>query len=205
MRVEVYDDDGRSLPPGEKGELVCTAPFPSMPVQFWNDPDETKYRAAYFEKFPGVWHHGDYSELTDNGGMVIWGRSDAVLNPGGVRIGTSEIYRIVENFSEVAEAVAVGQEWDNDERVILFVRLSPNTLWNDDLAERLRNRIRNEASIRHTPAKIIPITDIPRTLNGKIAELAVRQIIHGREVKNRDALANPEALDLFQDLRELNE
>ncbi len=205
MRVEVYDENGRGLPPGEKGELVCTAPFPSMPIQFWNDPDEKKYRAAYFETFPGVWHHGDYCELTENGGIVMWGRSDAVLNPGGVRIGTAEIYRIVEDFPEVAEAVAVGQEWNNDERVVLFVRLSPNTRWNDDLGKRIRDRIRQEASIRHTPAKIIPINDIPRTLNGKIAELAVRQVIQHRPVKNRDALANPEALDLYRDLKELNE
>ncbi len=205
MKVEVYDDDGRSLPPGEKGELVCTAPFPSMPVRFWDDPDELKYRAAYFERFPGVWHHGDYCELTDSGGIIMWGRSDAVLNPGGVRIGTSEIYRIVEQFSEVAEALAVGQEWNNDERVVLFVRLGPNIRWNEDLANRLRLRIRQEASSRHAPTKIIPVTDIPRTLNGKIAELAVRQIIHQRQVRNREALANPDALELYRNLKELKE
>ena len=203
MRVEVYDDDGRGLPPGEKGELLCTAPFPFMPIQFWNDPDEKKCRAAYFETFRGVWHHGDYCELTDSGGMIMWGRSDAVLNPGGVRIGTAEIYRIVEDFSEVAEAVAVGQKWNNDERVVLFVKLNPDTQWNDDLGKRIGDRIRKEASIRHAPARIISIGDIPRTLNGKIAELAVRQVIHHRQVKNRDALANREALGLYRDPREL--
>ena len=204
MRIEVYDDGGRPLPAGTKGELVCTAPFPSMPVGFWNDPDQRQYRAAYFERFLGVWHHGDYCELTEHGGMIIWGRSDAVLNPGGVRIGTAEIYRIVEKFPEVLESLAVGQEWNSDVRVVLFVRLRPGaSLEADDLAQRLRQGIREEASPRHVPAKIISVRDIPRTLSGKIAELAVRKMIHGRPVGNRDALANPEALDLYLDLEEL--
>ena len=203
MRVEVYSDDGSSLPPGEKGELVCSAPFPSMPIGFWNDPDEKKYRAAYFRRFPGVWHHGDYCELTSNGGMIIWGRSDAVLNPGGVRIGTAEIYRIVEKFPEVLEAVAVGQKWNNDVRVVLFVRLGPEVRIDGDLQERLRRQIRQEISPRYVPAKIIAVDDIPRTLNGKVAELAVRHVIHDRPVKNSDALANPEALDLYRNLEEL--
>ena len=203
MRVEVYGENGLGLPPDEKGELVCTAPFPSMPIEFWNDPDEKKYRAAYFETFPGVWHHGDYCELRENGGMVFWGRSDAVLNPGGIRIGTAEIYRIVEDFSEVDEALAVGQRWNNDERIVLFVKLHRDIEWNGDLGKRIRDRIRQEASVRHVPAKIIPIGDIPRTLNGKIAELAVRQVIQQLRVKNLDALANPEALELYRDLEEL--
>ena len=200
MRVEVYGENGQVLPPGEKGELVCTAPFPSMPIEFWNDPDEKKYRAAYFETFPGVWHHGDYCELRENGGMVFWGRSDAVLNPGGIRIGTAEIYRIVDYFSEVDEALAVGQRWNNDERIILFVKLGPDTEWNDDLGKRIRDRIRQGASVRHVPAKIIPIGDIPRTLNGKIAELAVRQVIHQIQVKNVDALANPNDGEMWKSL-----
>jgi acetoacetyl-CoA synthetase len=203
MRVEVFDEEGQALPPGQKGELVCTGPFPSMPVGFWNDPDGSKYSAAYFERFPGVWRHGDYCELTERGGMIIWGRSDAVLNPGGVRIGTTEIYRVVEKFPEVLEAVAVGQEWDEDVRVVLFVRLRPDVELSAELAEALRKRIREEASPRHVPAKILAIDDIPRTLSGKIAELAVRHAIHGREVKNRDALANPGSLELYRDLPEL--
>ena len=208
MKVEVFDDNGRSLPAGEKGELVCTAPFPSMPLGFWpldsaNDAGDRKYHAAYFERFPGVWHHGDYCELTDQGGMKIWGRSDTVLNPGGVRIGTAEIYRAVEKLPEVLEALAVGQDWDNDVRVVLFVRLRPESKLGGDLAARIREQIRRDRTPRHVPAKVIEAPDLPRTLNGKLAELAVRQTIHGREVKNRDALANPEALDFFRELPEL--
>ncbi len=203
MKVEVFDDDGRSLPVGEKGELVCTAPFPSMPVGLWNDQDHKKYHAAYFERFPGVWHHGDYCELTERGGMKIWGRSDAVLNPGGVRIGTAEIYRAVEKLPEVLEALAVGQDWDGDVRIILFVRLRAESKLDRDLADRIRGQIRRDCSLRHVPAKVIQAPDLPRTLNGKLAELAVRHTIHGREVKNRDALANPEALDFLRDLPEL--
>ena len=208
MKVEVFDDNGRSLPAGEKGELVCTAPFPSMPLGFWpldssNDAGDEKYQAAYFERFPGVWHHADYCELTEHGGMKIWGRSDAVLNPGGVRIGTAEIYRPVEKLPEVLEALAVGQDWDNDVRVVLFVRLRAESKLGEDLAARIREQVRRDRTPRHVPAKVIEAPDLPRTLNGKLAELAVRQTIHGREVKNRDALANPEALDFFRDLPEL--
>ncbi|MDA1311765.1 MAG: acetoacetate--CoA ligase [Acidobacteria bacterium] len=203
MKVEVFDGSGRSLPPGEKGELVCTQPFPSMPVDFWNDPGDAKYRAAYFETFPNVWHHGDYCEVTPEDGMIIWGRSDAVLNPGGVRIGTAEIYRPVETIPDVIEAVAVGQNWNDDVRIILFVKLREGVELDDELAQTIRGKIRAEASPRHVPAKVIQIADIPRTLNGKIAELAVRNVIENRPVRNRQALANPEALDLYKDLAEL--
>ena len=202
MRVEIFTPDGRSVR-GQKGELVCTAPFPSMPVGFWNDPDGRKYRRAYFERFPNVWHHGDYAELTANDGVIIYGRSDAVLNPGGVRIGTAEIYRIVEQFPEIAESIVVGQEWAGDTRVVLFVRLQPGYVLDAALERRLRDEIRKRASPRHVPAKILAVADIPRTMNGKIVELAVRDAIHGRPIGNRDALANPEALDYFRNRPEL--
>jgi acetoacetyl-CoA synthetase len=202
MKVEIFDAEGRSVRE-QKGELVCTAPFPSMPVGFWNDPDGSKYRRAYFERFPNVWHHGDYAELTAHGGLIIYGRSDAVLNPGGVRIGTAEIYRIVEQFPEIAESVVVGQDWAGDTRVVLFVRLQAGHALDAALEQRLREEIRNRASPRHVPARILAVADIPRTMNGKIVELAVRDAIHGRPVGNRDALANPEALDYFRDRPEL--
>ena len=202
MKVEIFNDQGNPVR-GEKGELVCTAPFPSMPVGFWNDPDGKKYRAAYFATFPGVWRHGDYCELTENNGIIIWGRSDAVLNPGGVRIGTAEIYRAVEQLPEIVEALAVGQDWEDDVRVVLFVILKPGASLDEALSKSIKHQIRTSASPRHVPAKVIQVSDIPRTLNGKIAELAVRNTIHGHAVKNRDALANPEALELFQDLTEL--
>jgi acetoacetyl-CoA synthetase len=202
MRVEIFTEDGRSVR-GQKGELVCTAPFPSMPIGFWNDVDGRKYHAAYFERFPNVWHHGDYAELTARDGIVIYGRSDAVLNPGGVRIGTAEIYRIVEQFAEVAESIVVGQDWGEDTRVVLFVRLQPGATLDAELERRLREAIKTRASPRHVPAKIIAVADIPRTMNGKIVELAVREAIHGRSVGNRDALANPQALDEFVDRPEL--
>jgi acetoacetyl-CoA synthetase len=202
MKVEIFDPSGRPVRE-QKGELVCTAPFPSMPIGFWNDPDGRKYRAAYFERFPNVWHHGDYAELTAHDGLVIYGRSDAVLNPGGVRIGTAEIYRIVEQLDDVAESVAVEQEWERDTRVVLFVRLQPGRTLDAALERRIRDALRKQASPRHVPAKIVAVRDIPRTMNGKVTELAVREIIHGREVRNRDALANPEALDCFRDLPEL--
>ncbi len=203
MAVEVFDDEGRSVI-GDKGELVCTRPFPSMPLGFWNDPEGAKYRAAYFEKFPGIWCHGDWVELTADGGIVIFGRSDAVLNPGGVRIGTSEIYRQDEQVDEVLESLAVGQEWDGDERVILFVKLRPNVELDQALIERIRRQIRENTTPRHMPARIVAIADIPRTKSGKITELAVKAVIHGRPVKNREALANPEALDLYRKLPELS-
>ena len=202
MKVEIFTRDGRSVR-GEKGELVCTAPFPSMPLGFWNDPHGRKYHAAYFERFPNVWHHGDYAELTAHDGIVIYGRSDAVLNPGGVRIGTAEIYRIVEAFPQIAESVVVGQEWGDDTRVVLFVRLQPGAVLDAELERRLRDATKTRASPRHVPAKILTVTDIPRTMNGKIAELAVRDALHGRPVGNRDALANPEALEQFVDRPEL--
>ena len=202
LAVDVFDDRGRPVR-GQKGELVCTAPFPSMPVSFWNDPDDAMYRAAYFERFPGVWCHGDYVEMTLSGGFVFHGRSDAILNPGGVRIGTSEIYRIVENFEEIAEAIAVGQKWEGDVRVVLFVRLQPGYRLDDDLVERIRLAVRRDASPRHVPAKVLGTPDVPRTRSGKIVELAVRDVIHGREAVNSDALANPEALDYFRNRAEL--
>jgi acetoacetyl-CoA synthetase len=197
MKVEVFDSEGRSVV-GEKGELVCTAPFPSMPVGFFADEDGARYRAAYFERYPDIWHHGDYAELNERGGMVIHGRSDAVLNPGGVRIGTGEIYRLVEQLDEVVEAVAVGQDHDGDVRVLLFVRLRDGVSLDAGLESRLRRHIRENATPRHVPALVEQVADIPRTISGKIAELAVSAVLEGREVKNRDALANPEALDLFK-------
>jgi acetoacetyl-CoA synthetase len=202
MRVEIYDEHGQSLR-GEKGELVCTAPFPSMPVGFWNDPDGKKYRSAYFERFPNIWHHGDYAELTEHGGIVIFGRSDAVLNPGGVRIGTAEIYAAVETLDEVIESLAVGQDWKNDVRVVLFVRLKPGVTLDADLIKKIRDTIRFHTTPRHVPARVISVPDLPRTLSGKLTELAVRAMIHGQPVRNRDALANPQALELFRDLPEL--
>jgi acetoacetyl-CoA synthetase len=202
MAVEVWDDDGRPVV-GEPGELVCTRPFPCMPVGFWNDPDGSRYRGAYFERFPGVWTHGDLVEVTRHDGLIIYGRSDAVLNPGGVRIGTGEIYRQVEQIPEVLEALAVGQTWQDDVRVVLFLRLAEGAVLDQALIDRIRQRIRSNCTPRHVPAKILGIADIPRTMNGKIAELAVREVIHGRPVKNVEALANPESLALYRDLREL--
>jgi len=202
MRVEVYNDSGEPVT-GEPGELVCTAPFPSMPLHFWNDPDGSKYRHAYFERFPGVWTHGDWCELTESGGMIIHGRSDATLNPGGVRIGTTDIYRIVETFAGISDSLAVGQKWQGDERVILFVRMAAGSKLDRELEERLKQAIRENVSPRHVPARIIEVGDIPYTINMKKVELAVRNVIHGEPVKNRDALANPEALELYRDLAEL--
>ena len=202
MAVEVWDDEGGAHTE-EPGELVCTRPFPSMPVGFWNDPDGTKYRAAYFERFPGVWHHGDWARLTAHGGLVIYGRSDAVLNPGGVRIGTAEIYRQVEKLEEVVESLAIGQDWGDDQRIVLFVRLRDGEALDEALRARIRQVIRANTTPRHVPAKILQVNDIPRTLSGKIVELAVRNIVHGRPVKNTDALANPAALEDFRDRPEL--
>jgi acetoacetyl-CoA synthetase len=202
MDVRVYSKDGRPLR-GEKGELVCCQSFPSMPTHFWDDPDGKKYQQAYFSVFPGIWTHGDYAELTEQNGIIMHGRSDAVLNPGGVRIGTAEIYRQVEKVDEVLEAIAVGQDWDNDVRVILFVMLKDGCTLDDRLGKKITTAIRENTTPRHVPAKIIQVTDIPRTRNGKITELAVRNVIHGEEVRNSDALANPEALECFRDLEEL--
>ncbi|MGB7904851.1 MAG: acetoacetate--CoA ligase [Steroidobacteraceae bacterium] len=202
MRVEVFDDDGHPLQ-GRQGELVCTAPFPSMPVGFWNDPDGSRYHAAYFERFPNVWCHGDFAVLTARGGLVILGRSDAVLNPGGVRIGTAEIYRQVEKLDEILESIAIGQEWDNDVRVVLFVRLRGGVKLDAALEQRIRDVIRNNTTPRHVPARIVAVGDIPRTISGKIVELAVREVVHGRPVRNTDALANTAALEEFRDRPEL--
>jgi acetoacetyl-CoA synthetase len=202
MDVDVFDEDGRPVR-GAAGELVCKSPFPSMPIGFWDDPDDAKYRAAYFDRFPGVWCHGDWIAATDHGGYIIFGRSDATLKPGGVRIGTAEIYRQVEQLEEVVESLAVGQEWKNDERIVLFVRLAPGLELDAALQKRIADRIRTNTSPRHVPARIVQVTDIPKTKSGKIVELAVRSVIHGREVKNREALANPEALDLYRGLPEL--
>jgi acetoacetyl-CoA synthetase len=203
MKVEVFDEAGHSVRE-QKGELVCTMPFPSMPVGFWNDPDGRKYRAAYFERFPGVWHHGDYVELTVHDGLVIYGRSDAVLNPGGVRIGTAEIYRQVEQLEEIVESLVIGQQWEGDERIVLFVRLRDGGQLTPDLEARIRRRIRDNSSPRHVPARILQVADIPRTKSGKIVELAVRDVVHGREIRNREALANPDALDQFRNRAELS-
>jgi acetoacetyl-CoA synthetase len=202
MRVEVYDERGKAIK-GEKGELVCTAPFPSMPVAFWNDPSGEKYRAAYFERFPGVWCHGDYVQLSEHDGMIMYGRSDAILNPGGVRIGTAEIYRQAEQLDEVVESLVIGQQWQGDERVILFVRLRDGFILDETLINKIKQQIRRNTTPRHVPAKVIQVADIPRTKSGKIVELAVRNVVHGEPVKNKEALANPEALDLFAGLPEL--
>jgi acetoacetyl-CoA synthetase len=200
MAVEVLDVQGQPIR-NAPGELVCCKPFPSMPIGFWNDADGAKYQAAYFERFPGLWHHGDWCELTDRGSLVIQGRSDATLNPGGVRIGTAEIYRVVESLPEIAESVAVGFKHDNDERVILFVRLREGQSWSDALAEKLRAAIRAQLSPRHVPAKVLPCPEVPRTMSGKVTEIAVRETIHGRLVSNAEVLANPRSLDWFRQLK----
>jgi acetoacetyl-CoA synthetase len=202
LKVEVYDEGGKPVI-GRKGELVCSAPFPSMPVGFWNDPGGARYHDAYFGKFPGVWCHGDYMEITPRGTAIIYGRSDAVLNPGGVRIGTAEIYRQVEQLSEVVESLVIGQDWDRDVRVVLFVRLREGLALDESLAHKIKRQIRTNTTPRHVPARIVQVADIPHTKSGKIVELAVRDVVHGRPVKNLDALANPEALELFRGLPEL--
>ena len=204
MAVEVFDENGKSLR-GEKGELVCTKPFPSMPVGFWNDPDGAKYRAAYFEKFPNVWRHGDWCEETEHGGFIIYGRSDAVLNPGGVRIGTAEIYRQVESLDQIVESLVIGQDWEGDVRVVLFVKLKDGLTLDESLSSQIKKRIRDNTTPRHVPAKILQVADIPRTKSGKIVELAVRDVVHGRQVKNIEALANPEALEHFRNRSELSQ
>jgi acetoacetyl-CoA synthetase len=203
MNVKVFDDEGRPVR-GRAGELVCTAPFPSMPVAFWNDPDGSRYRSAYFDYYPNVWRHGDWAELTPHEGMIIHGRSDATLNPGGVRIGTAEIYRQVEQLPEIVESIVIGQDVEQgDVRIVLFVRLRLGVQLDEALRERIRRVIRQGASPHHVPKRIIKVADIPRTISGKITELAVRDVVHGRAVKNVDALANPQALDLFRNIPEL--
>jgi acetoacetyl-CoA synthetase len=200
MAVDVFDESGRPLR-GAPGELVCTKAFPSMPLGFWNDPDGRRYRAAYFERFPGVWHHGDYCEITRRGTLLISGRSDATLNPGGVRIGTAEIYRVVDVLPEILESVAVAHRHDNDDRVVLFVRLRDGAAWSAELESRIKSAVRAELSPRHVPAKVLPCPEVPRTMSGKITEISVRELIHGRPVKNTEALANPGSLEYFRNLR----
>ena len=202
MDVDVFNEHGERAE-GQAGELVCKSPFPSMPLGFWNDPGNTRYREAYFERFPGVWSHGDWAERTDHGGLIIHGRSDATLNPGGVRIGTAEIYRQVEQLPEVIESLAVAQHWNGDERIVLFLRLRDGLVLDDDLRGRISTQLRTHASPRHVPARMLQVQDLPRTKSGKLVEMAVREVVHGREVKNRDALANPESLEQFRDRPEL--
>ena len=202
MKVEVFDEHGESVKT-QKGELVCTASFPSQPVCFWKDENKQKYNHAYFDVYPGVWLHGDFAEITENNGMIIYGRSDATLNPGGVRIGTAEIYREVDTFGEVVDSLVVGQPWENDVRVILFVKLREGAALTDELVKKMKTTIRSNCSPRHVPAKIIPVADIPYTISGKKVEIAVRKVIEGKPVYNRDALANPEALDIYKDIPEL--
>jgi len=202
IAVEIYNDAGKPVIE-ERGELVCTKAFPSAPVGFWNDDNNARYRAAYFDRFPDVWAHGDFAELRKSGGMIIHGRSDAVLNPGGVRIGTAEIYRQVEKLDEVIESIAIGQQWDGDVRIVLFVVLRDGVALDDDLQVAIRQLIRDNTTPRHVPAKIVAVPDIPRTKSGKIVEIAVRSVVHGEVVRNTGALANPEALIYFRDLAEL--
>jgi acetoacetyl-CoA synthetase len=202
MRVEIFDPDAHPVR-GERGELVCTAPFPSMPVGFWNDPDGRRYRAAYFERFPGVWHHGDFATLTEHDGLIIHGRSDAVLNPGGVRIGTAELYSAVESLPEVVEALAVAQDWNEDVRVVLFVKLASGITLDEPLDKKIRNTIRAHTTPRHVPARIVAVPDLPRTRSGKISEIAVRQVIHGLPVTNLDSLADSQVLEHFRNRPEL--
>jgi len=203
MAVDVFDEEGNSVT-DTPGELVCTKPFPSMPIMFWNDPDGKKYQEAYFDYYPNVWRHGDWTKLTRRGTLVIFGRSDATLNPGGVRIGTAEIYKVVESFEEILESIVIGQEWEDDIRIVLFVKLKEKISLDEKLKTEIKNKLRQLVSPRHVPAKIISVADIPRTRSGKITELAVRDVIHGKKIKNIEALSNPEALDLFKDLSELN-
>jgi len=206
MDVDIFDEDGHSVA-GVKGELVCKSPFPAMPRGFWNDPEGVQYRATYFERFPGVWCQGDRAELTERGGMVIYGRSDATLNPGGVRMGTAEIYQQIEPMPEIVESVVIGQAWPPDEgsdvRLVLFVKLQEGLTLDDALAERIRQTIRANTTPRHVPARILQVTDVPRTRSGKIVELAVCDVVHGRDVRNIEALANPEALAQYRDREEL--
>ncbi|MDP7716804.1 MAG: acetoacetate--CoA ligase, partial [Candidatus Marinimicrobia bacterium] len=204
MKVESFDDSGKPLI-NLKGELVCTRAFPSMPVNFWNDPDGSKFHNAYFSDYPGVWTHGDYILINDHGGVIVFGRSDATLNPAGVRIGTAEIYRVVEAFPEIEDSLAVGQQWEGDERVILFVKMNEGEQFGEELKKKLMDAIRSGCSPRHVPAKTVPVPDIPYTINGKKVEIAVKKILHGSEALNKDALANPESLLFFSDLEVLRD
>jgi acetoacetyl-CoA synthetase len=202
MDVKSFDSNGHKIT-NEKGELVCTSAFPSMPIYFWNDPEGKKYHNAYFSTFPKIWHHGDYIMINDHGGVKIFGRSDATLNPGGIRIGTAEIYRVVENFPGVEDSLVIGQKWEEDERVILFIKLAQGFILNDEFIQKMKQEIRKECSHRHIPNKILKIEDIPYTINGKKVEIAVKNIIHGEKILNKDALANPESLKFYENLPEL--
>ncbi len=204
MKVEAFDEDGRPVV-NQQAELVCRAPFPSMPIYFWNDPDGEKYQAAYFDVYPDIWRHGDFIVVTERGGVIMYGRSDATLNPGGVRIGTAEIYRQVDAIEEVADSVVIGQNWKNDVRVILFVKMAEGKALTEQIRNKIKQTIRANASPRHVPAKIIAVDDIPYTLNMKKVELAVRKVVHGQDVRNKDALRNPESLDLYSGIQELQE
>ena len=204
MDVDIFDEKGSSVE-DTKGELVCKKPFPSMPIKFWNDDGDKKYKSAYFEKYNNVWHHGDFAKITKNRGFVIFGRSDTTLNPGGVRIGTAEIYNVVEKFEEIQESIVIGQSWKNDIRIILFVVLNSGYYLNNEIRDKIKKTIRSNASPRHVPSKIISISEIPKTKNGKLVELAVKQSIEGQMIKNLEALANPDSLKQFRDIKELNE
>ena len=204
MKVESYDAKGQTVL-SQKGELVCTQSFPNMPIYFWNDPDQVKYKKAYFDVYPNIWRHGDFVEVTDSGGVIIYGRSDATLNPGGVRIGTAEIYRQLDALPEVQDSIVVGQNWDNDTRIILFVKLTEGIELTEKLKKDIKDWIRKNTTPRHVPAKIVAVEDIPYTLNGKKVELAVHNVIHNEPVLNKDALLNPNVLDLFIELAELQE
>ena len=203
LDVDIFNDKGKPIK-NKKGELVCKNSFPSMPLRFWNDKNDTKFKNAYFNNFLNIWHHGDYAEIKKNGGFIIHGRSDTTLNPGGVRLGTAEIYSEVEKLNEVKESIVIGQAWDNDVRIVLFIVLNPNHKLNEDLLKKIKTQIRKNTSPRHVPSKIIAVKDIPRTKNGKIVELAVKNIIEGNKIKNKEALANPQALEQYKNLKELN-
>jgi acetoacetyl-CoA synthetase len=202
MDVRVFNEKGKSIY-NKKGELVCTNPFPSMPLKFWNDKNDIKFKKAYFSKYKNIWHHGDYAKITNKNGFIIFGRSDTTLNPGGVRLGTAEIYSEVEKFKEIKESLVVGQSWDNDIRIILFLILNSKFELNENLLKKIKLQIRNNASPRHVPSKIIQVNDIPRTKSGKIVELAVKNIIEGNKIKNKEALANPECLKEFRNIKDL--
>ena len=202
MDVKIFNEYGKSIL-NQQGELVCTNPFPSMPSRFWNDPNDTKFKNAYFNKYKNIWHHGDYGKITNNGGIIISGRSDTTLNPGGVRLGTAEIYSEVEKFKEIKESLVVGQSWDNDVRIILFIILNSKYQFSENLIKNLKLQIRKNASPRHVPHKIVKVKDIPRTKSGKIVELTVKNIIEGNKIKNKEALANPESLNQFRNIKEL--
>ena len=204
MDVDIFDENGSPIN-NAKGELVCKTPFPSMPVKFWNDEGDKKYKSAYFEKYNNIWHHGDFAKITNNGGFVIFGRSDTTLNPGGVRLGTAEIYNVVEKFNEIQESIVIGQSWKNDIRIILFVVLNIGYNLSDEIKDKIKKAIKSQASPRHVPSKIISVSEIPKTKNGKLVELAVKQTVEGEEIKNLEALANPDSLEQFKKIEELNE